>query len=57
MYQLFMVEKLGGCGKDVGLVVVDFIDNYFCIFVDGGRYDFLFYRRVCYDLCMQGWQC
>ena len=22
------------------------------LFVDGGRYDFPFYRRVCHDLCM-----
>lgn len=49
MYQLLMVEKPGGCGKDVGLMVVDLVDNHSCIFVDGGRYDFPFYRRVCHD--------
>ena len=52
MHQLLMVEKPGGCGKDVGSVAVDLIDNHSCIFVDGGRYDFPFYRRVCHDLCM-----
>ena len=42
MYQLLMVEKPGGCGKDVGLMVVDLVDNHSCIFVDGGRYEWAY---------------